>query len=103
MSKFLATIVRDMPLEWDKETLKIGDMFNQTAYELVKRLEFKSMFSRFEGSASTPKQAEQTYRFVADREGAKEVLAALKKGEVGYAFVYENEEGQGLARYGYCS
>lgn len=99
LSKFLATIVRDMPLEWDKETLKISDMFNQTAYELVKRLEFKSMFSRFEGSASTPKQAEQTYRFVADREGAKEVLAALKKGEVGYAFVYENEEGQGLALY----
>ena len=99
LSKFLATIVRDMPLEWDKETLKIGDMFNQTAYELVKRLEFKSMFSRFEGSASTPKRAEQTYRFVADREGAKEVLAALKKGEVGYAFVYENEEGQGLALY----
>ena len=99
LSKFLATIVRDMPLEWDKETLKIGDMFNQTAYDLVKRLEFKSMFSRFEGSASTPKQAEQTYRFVADREGAKEVLAALKKGEVGYAFVYENEEGQGLALY----
>ena len=99
LSKFLATIVRDMPLEWDKETLKIGDMFNQTAYELVKRLEFKSMFSRFEGSASTPKQAEQTYRFVADREGAKEVLAALKKGEGGYAFVYENEEGQGLALY----
>ena len=99
LSKFLATIVRDMPLEWDKETLKIGDMFNQTAYELVKRLEFKSMFSRFEGSASAPKQAEQTYRFVADREGVKEVLAALKKGEVGYAFVYENEEGQGLALY----
>jgi len=99
LSKFLATIVRDMPLEWDKETLKIGDMFNQTAYELVKRLEFKSMFSRFEGSASAPKQAEHTYRFVADREGAKEVLAALKKGEVGYAFVYENEEGQGLALY----
>lgn len=99
LSKFLATIVRDMPLEWDKESLKISDMFNQTAYELVKRLEFKSMFSRFEGSASAPKQAEQTYRFVADREGAKEVLAALKKGEVGYAFVYENEEGQGLALY----
>lgn len=99
LSKFLATIVRDMPLEWDKETLKIGDMFNQTAYELVKRLEFKSMFSHFEGSASAPKQAEQTYRFVADREGANEVLAALKKGEVGYAFVYENEEGQGLALY----
>ena len=99
LSKFLATIVRDMPLEFQKDALRINDMFNQTAYELVKRLEFKSMFSRFEGSVSAPKQAEQTYRLVADKEGAKEVLAALEKGEVGYAFVYENEEGQGLALY----
>ena len=99
LSKFLATIVRDMPLEFQKDALRINDMFNQTAYELVKRLEFKSMFSRFEGSVSAPKQAEQTYHLVADREGAKEVLAALEKGEVGYAFVYENEEGQGLALY----
>ena len=99
LSKFLATIVRDMPLAFRKDVLKINDMFNQTAYELVKRLEFKSMFSRFEGQLSAPKQTEQTYRFVADREGAKEVLAALEKGEVGYAFVYENEEGQGLALY----
>ena len=99
LSKFLATIVRDMPLEFQKDALKIDDMFNQTAYELVKRLEFKSMFSRFEGNVSAPKQAEKTYRFVADKEGAKAVLSALEKGEVGYAFVYENEEGQGLALY----
>ncbi len=99
LSKFLATIVRDMPLEFQKDALKINDMFNQTAYELVKRLEFKSMFSRFEGNVSAPKQAEKTYRLIADKEGAKAVLSELEKGEVGYAFVYENEEGQGLALY----
>ncbi len=99
LSKFLATIVRDMPLAFRKDVLKINDMFNQTAYELVKRLEFKSMFSRFEGQLSVPKQTERIYRFVADRKGAREVLSVLEKGEVGYAFVYENEEGRGLALY----
>ena len=99
LSKFLATIVRDMPLEWNKDGLKIGDMFNQTAYELVKRLEFKSMLSRFEGAVSAPMQAEKVYRLVTDKAGAREVLSSLEQGEVGYAFLYENEEGLGLALY----
>ena len=99
LSKFLATIVRDMPLEWDKDGLKIGDMFNQTAYELVKRLEFKSMLSRFEGATSAPMQAEKVYRLVTDKAEAREVLSSLEQGEVGYAFLYDNEEGLGLALY----
>ena len=35
LSKFLATIIRDMPLEWNAESLKIRIMFNEEAYELV--------------------------------------------------------------------
>lgn len=99
LSKFLATIVRDMPLEWDKDGLKIGDMFNRTAYELVKRLEFKSMLSRFEEATSAPMQTEKVYRLVTDKAEAREVLSSLEQGEVGYAFLYENEEGLGLALY----
>ena len=100
LSKFLATIIRDMPLEWNAESLKIRNMFNEEAYELVKRLEFKSMFSRFEGAViTTEKKEEKTYKLVTDREGAEKIMASLKKGEVGYAFVYDNEECQGLALY----
>ncbi|MBQ7757438.1 DNA polymerase I [Anaerotignum sp.] len=99
LSKFLATIVRDMPLEWNTDGLKIRDMFNAEAYELVKRLEFKSMFSRFEGAVSAPKKEEKTYRLVAEREEAEEIAASLEKGEAGYIFVYDNEECQGLALY----
>lgn len=100
LSKFLATIIRDMPLEWNAESLKIRNMFNEEAYELVKRLEFKSMFSRFEGAViTTEKKEEKAYRLVTDREGAEKIMASLKKGEVGYAFVYDNEECQGLALY----
>ncbi|MBO5330605.1 MAG: DNA polymerase I [Anaerotignum sp.] len=100
LSKFLATIIRDMPLEWNAESLKIRNMFNEEAYELVKRLEFKSMFSRFEGAVVTAeKKEEKAYQLVTDREGAEKIMASLKKGEVGYAFVYDNEECQGLALY----
>ena len=98
LSKFLAAIVRDMPLEWNQEALKISDMFNRTAYELIKRLEFKSMFSRFEGAAPIESK-EKVYRLVTDSEGAREVLSSLQPGEIGYAFLYENEEGLGLALY----
>lgn len=100
LSKFLATIVRDMPLEWNKDGLKINDMFNAEAYELVKRLEFKSMFSRFEGAvAAAPKKEEKTYELIADREGAEGILAAMEKGETAYIFVYDNDACQGLALY----
>lgn len=100
LSKFLATIIRDMPLEWNAESLKIRNMFNEEAYELVKRLEFKSMFSRFEGAVVTAeKKEEKAYQLVTDRDGAEKIMASLKKGEVGYAFVYDNEECQGLALY----
>ena len=100
LSKFLATIVRDMPLEWNTDGLKIRDMFNGEAYELVKHLEFKSMFSRFEGAVTTAeKKEEKVYRLVTDREGAENVMSSLEQGEVGYTFVYDNEECQGLALY----
>lgn len=99
LSKFLATIIRDMPLDWDAEGLKIEDLFNAQAYELVKRLEFKSMFSRFEKNVSAPKKEEKTYRLVTDREEAERIMDSLEQGEAGYAFVYDNEDCQGLALY----
>ena len=99
LSKFLATIVRDMPLEWNKDGLKINDMFNAEAYELVKRLEFKSMFSRFEGTVAAPKKEEKTYELIADREGAERIMAQLEKGEAAYIFIYDHEECQGFALY----
>ncbi|WP_458408083.1 DNA polymerase I [Anaerotignum sp.] len=99
LSKFLATIVRDMPLEWNDESMRIGDLFNTEAYELVKRLEFKSMFSRFEKAVSAENREEKTYRLITDREGAESIMASLEKGEVGYAFIYDDDECQGLALY----
>ena len=100
LSKFLATIIRDMPLEWNTDFMRIVDLFNAEAYELVKRLEFKSMFTRFEKAVSSEdKQGEKAYKLVTDREGAEQVMASLEKGETGYTFLFDNEECQGLALY----
>ena len=100
LSKFLATIIRDMPLEWNADSMRIAELFNAEAYEMVKRLEFKSMFSRFEKAVSSEdKQEEKAYKLVTDREGADQVMASLEKGETGYTFLFDNEECQGLALY----
>ncbi len=99
LSKFLATIIRDMPLEWDVEGVRIKDMFNAEAYELVKRLEFKSMFGRFEQAVPAEKKEEKAYQLITDREGAEKIMASLEKGETGYAFVSDDGECQGLALY----
>ena len=57
LSKYLATIIRDMPLEWDREKLERKDTFNPAAYELIKQLEFRSMFSRFEQAKEIRKES----------------------------------------------
>jgi len=100
LSKFLATIVRDMPLEWNPDSMRIGDLFNGDAYEMVKRLEFKSMFSRFEKAVSVTEKKEKTaYKLVVSREEAEKIMSTLEKTQTGYVFVYDNAECLGLALY----
>lgn len=97
LSKFLATIVRDMPLEWDADALRLGNLFSAEAYALIKRLEFKSMFSRFEQAAAKPAETERTYRRIAAL--AEMQAVTIEAGAVGFAFLYENESCLGLALY----
>jgi len=47
LSKFLATIIRDVPVEMPVEKMGIDDLFNPEVYEWMKQLEFKNLISRF--------------------------------------------------------
>ena len=47
MSRELAAIKTDCPLEYDWEKAKIGDLFNEKARQLFLRLEFKNLLARF--------------------------------------------------------
>ncbi|NCC15635.1 MAG: DNA polymerase I [Clostridia bacterium] len=98
LSKFLATIIRDMPISFEKENTKIKDMFNPSAYDLVKRLELKSMYDRFEKEEI---QTEQIHNFIGiySLDKAKAFFSALEKKETAYLLFMDEGECQGLALY----
>ncbi len=48
LSKELATILLEVPMEIDFESYSIHDMFTAEAYDEIKRLELKSLFKKFE-------------------------------------------------------
>ena len=48
LSKALATIKTDCELEYTLEEAHIPELFNENSFALVKRLEFKSLFKRFD-------------------------------------------------------
>ena len=50
LSKELATICTDSPVEFALEDSKIGDLYTDEAYQQMKRLGFKSLLGRFESS-----------------------------------------------------
>ena len=50
LSKTLATIDTNAPMDFDYEDARVEGMFNEDAYQLVKRLELKSLLKRFDVS-----------------------------------------------------
>lgn len=98
LSKFLATIIRDMPISFEKENTKIKDMFNSLAYDLVKRLELKTMYDRFEKEEV---QTEQIYDFLGiySFDEAENFFSALQKKETAYLLLMDEGKFQGLALY----
>ncbi len=51
LSKILATINIDAPIDFDYDDARVENMFNADSFEFVKRLELKSLLKRFDGSS----------------------------------------------------
>lgn len=101
LSKFLATIIRDMPLKMDLEKMSIDDLFNPDAYEWMKQLEFKSILSRF---SPREKQNQPTApvktRSITETEQCEKVFEEVKKESVvAYGLWVEKEKLCGMALY----
>ena len=89
LSKDLATIRIDSPVEYDWETARIHDLYTQEAYEFFKELEFKNFLSRFEETGNTSK-AEEHFATITDFAKAEELFAlAQKKERVGLELLEE--------------
>ncbi len=62
LSKKLATIDINVPLDLQLKDLAISELYTQEAYQIVKRLGFKNMLSRFEGAAEDVHSVENADR-----------------------------------------
>ncbi len=100
LSKHLVTIVRDMPLSLDKEKMNAQGIFTPEAYEMIKRLELKSIFPRFEGTAKKEIPVPKAdYRSITNAMEAKALMSTWKAEETAYICFMDEEIWQGVAFY----
>lgn len=80
MSKELATIDIDAPIAYSLEDSRMGDLFTEEAYLLCKRLELKSILSKFDVEA--PKNlAEEHFTWVKEKKKGQEIFKKAAKAE----------------------
>lgn len=79
LSKILATININTPLEYSFENAGLSDMFTKDAYQLFKRLEFKSILSRFEKNVESynDDELEKSFKIIEDLSDAEKVFTAF--------------------------
>lgn len=76
LSKKLATIRTDCRLGVKPAECRIGDIYTQEAYELIRRLEFKSMTARFHNDTGANASIENKFREIGKE---KEFVEYIKK------------------------
>lgn len=99
LSKELATICIDSPVEYDWESAKMHNLYTPQAYEFFKELEFKNFLSRFEDTGEENK-IEESFHYLTDFAETENIFGkALKETEVGIELLEEKGKilGLGLA------
>lgn len=78
LSKTLATINIDSPVDYSWDDSVLEDIYTQDAYELFRRLEFKNLLNRFDCDIQENK-IEEDFVIVTERKQAEKVLKDAKK------------------------
>ncbi len=90
MSKQLATIITDVPLDYDFSQFVMENIFNEEAFEEVKRLELKSIFKKFDQVQQAEKK-EIEINIIDNPFDIDDLLEDLLKCEyVSYSYYIEN-------------
>ncbi len=96
LSKYLVTIVTNADFGFSLDDTKIKDMFNKDVYDVIHRLEFKSMYQRFETEnilSSSDSQSVE-YRYITKKADAKQFFVNINPWlEYAYRIIvdYSNE------------
>ena len=79
MSKELAAICIDCPISFSYEDAVIENFYTPEVYQLMKRLEFKSILSRFDADAVGGTKAEEQFTVTDDLKQAEEWVRKAEK------------------------
>lgn len=97
LSKALATINTESPLEYVYEEARLGNLYTPEAYQLCKQLEFKNLLGRFGTSAVPENTIEQNFFTCSDLGGAEALFKkAAEKNYIGVALLSDKEGVYGL-------
>ena len=81
MSRELAEICIDAPVEFSYEDAKVGNLYTPEAYQYMKRLEFKSILTRFGDDARGEASVESRFRLAETMKEAEAIAKQAKKAE----------------------
>lgn len=96
LSRKLATINTDSPVELDREKARVHDFYTQEAYEFFKELEFKNFLSRFQDKGEQV-NAEEYFQTVTDLALAEEIFKKAEEKEgIGLELLEEGDSFLGL-------
>lgn len=96
MSKTLATINIQSPVEVTPEQCKLEDIYTEDALEMIKRLEFKSMIQRF-GSVTSTNDCEGGFKYIKNPFDADPIFEQAKNADNVGIFIYRNKDNFGVS------
>lgn len=97
LSKTLATINTDSPLEYSYEEARLKDLYTPEAYQLCKQLEFKNLLGRFDTSAVPENTVEQNFFTCSDLSGVEALFKkASEKPYAGISLLADKDAVYGL-------
>ena len=97
LSKTLATIQTDSPLDFTFDEARVGNLYTKEAYELCKRLEFKNLIGRFDEACARKTNEIPDYFTCGDPSGCDALFEkAAGQEAVGVALLADREGAYGL-------
>ena len=91
LSKALATINTESPLEYVYEEARLGNLYTPEAYQLCKQLEFKNLLSRFDVSAPANK-VEDGFKIITSKSEAEKVFVQAEEASTIGAVIFKDLE-----------
>lgn len=96
LSKTLATINIQSPVEVTPEQCKLENIYTEDALEMIKRLEFKSMIQRF-GSVTSTNDCEGGFKYINNPFDADPIFEQAKNADNVGIFIYRNKDNFGVS------